>query len=130
MAFKAKKTEHAGAKKGRGAYWGRKVDAKQESNRKRREDAKAIARHVSGNEMGMDYCAEGVICPASAAATSSFLVARLKTRDNSVWLMAQALRSFFVRAISYTPSAIRSSEVPPVAHRIRFLSCERSLGLV
>jgi hypothetical protein len=46
MAFKAKKTEHAGAKKGRGAYWGRKVDAKRESNRKRREDAKAIVRHV------------------------------------------------------------------------------------
>jgi len=46
MAFKAKKTEHAGAKKGRGAYCGRKVDAKRDSNRKRREDGKAIARHV------------------------------------------------------------------------------------
>jgi len=42
MAFKARKTEHSGAKKGRGAYWGRKVDAKRESNRKRREAAKAI----------------------------------------------------------------------------------------
>lgn len=68
MAFEAKKTEHAGAKKGRGAYWGRKVDAKRESNRKRREDAKAIARHVSGNEMEMGYSAEEVIRPASAAA--------------------------------------------------------------
>lgn len=47
MAFKAKKTEHAGAKKGNGAYWGRKVDAKRESNRTRREDAKVIVRHVS-----------------------------------------------------------------------------------
>jgi hypothetical protein len=44
MAFKARKTEHSGAKKGRGAYWGRKVDAKRESNWKRREAAKAIVR--------------------------------------------------------------------------------------
>ena len=44
MAFKALKTEHSGSKKGRGAYWGRKIDAKRESNRKRREDAKAIVR--------------------------------------------------------------------------------------
>lgn len=42
MAFKAKKTEHAGSKKGGGAYWGRKVDAKRESNRKRREDARLL----------------------------------------------------------------------------------------
>jgi predicted aminopeptidase len=46
MAFKARKTEHSGAKKGRGAYWGRKVDAKRESNRKRREAAKAIVRDM------------------------------------------------------------------------------------
>ena len=44
MAFKARKTEHSGSKKGRGAYWGRKVDVKRESNRKRREDTKAIVR--------------------------------------------------------------------------------------
>jgi len=30
------KTEHNGPKKGRGAYWGRKADAKRESNRARR----------------------------------------------------------------------------------------------
>jgi hypothetical protein len=40
VANQAKKTEHAGAKHGNGAYWGRKAEAKQESNRKRREDAK------------------------------------------------------------------------------------------
>ena len=28
MASKSRKTEHAGAKKGSGAYWGRKKDAK------------------------------------------------------------------------------------------------------
>jgi len=38
MASQAKKTEHSGAKKGNGAYWGRKKDAKHESNRKRREN--------------------------------------------------------------------------------------------
>jgi hypothetical protein len=40
MAYEAKKTEHAGAKKGRGAYWGPKKNAKRESNRKRRESDK------------------------------------------------------------------------------------------
>lgn len=40
MGQGAKKTEHAGAKKGCGAYWGRKVAAKKESNRQRREDDK------------------------------------------------------------------------------------------
>ena len=33
MAFKAKKSEHSGSKKGSGAYFGGKKDAKQESLR-------------------------------------------------------------------------------------------------
>lgn len=45
MAGKARKTEHAGPKKGAGAYWGRKVDAKRESNKLRRENAKRAVRH-------------------------------------------------------------------------------------
>jgi hypothetical protein len=38
MAYeiKGRKTEHAGAKKGKGAYYGRKRDAKKESNKERR----------------------------------------------------------------------------------------------
>jgi hypothetical protein len=44
MAYGAKKTEHACAKKGKGAYWGRRVAAKNDSNRKRREDDKANVR--------------------------------------------------------------------------------------
>jgi len=43
MANEAKKTEHSGSKKGSGAYWGYKKDAKHESNKKRREDGKALA---------------------------------------------------------------------------------------
>ena len=43
MAYDAKKTEHAGAKKGRGAFYGRKVDAKKARNRRRREDDKRAA---------------------------------------------------------------------------------------
>lgn len=38
---KIRKTEHCGAKKGRGAYYGRKRDAKHESNRQRRANDKA-----------------------------------------------------------------------------------------
>jgi len=40
MAERARKTEHAGAKRGRGAYWGRKAEAKRESNKVRHEKAK------------------------------------------------------------------------------------------
>ena len=38
MANRAQRTEHAGAKKGRGAYYGRKRDAKRESAKRRRHD--------------------------------------------------------------------------------------------
>jgi hypothetical protein len=40
MAHNAKKTEHTGSKKGRGAFYGRKADAKKQSNRRRREEGK------------------------------------------------------------------------------------------
>lgn len=36
MAYKANRTEHAGAKKGRGAFYGRKAAAKQASKKRRR----------------------------------------------------------------------------------------------
>ncbi len=38
MGYEAKKTEHAGAKHGNGAYWGRKREAKKESSRTRRKN--------------------------------------------------------------------------------------------
>jgi hypothetical protein len=41
MGYEAKKTEHAGAKHGNGAYWGYKWEAKKESNRVRRENWKS-----------------------------------------------------------------------------------------
>jgi hypothetical protein len=40
MAYNARKTEHAGPKKGAGAYYGRKSIAKKASNRRRRENDK------------------------------------------------------------------------------------------
>lgn len=43
-AAKAKKTEHSGAKKGNGAYWGRKKDAKKDSNKVRRTEDKQKAQ--------------------------------------------------------------------------------------
>lgn len=42
MAYNATKTEHNGAKKGKGAYYGKKERAKKESNRERRENDKII----------------------------------------------------------------------------------------
>jgi hypothetical protein len=40
MAYNARKTEHAGPKKGCGAYYSRKALAKQASNRRRRDTDK------------------------------------------------------------------------------------------
>jgi len=44
MAQKRVKTEHNGPKRGRGAFWGPRQEAKKESNRKRRTDDKRAAR--------------------------------------------------------------------------------------
>ncbi len=44
IGYEAKKTEHSDSKKGCGAYWGRKTDAKKQSNRKRREQNKFLTR--------------------------------------------------------------------------------------
>ena len=50
MANEAQKTEHAGPKKGQGAYWGRKKDAKKESNRVRREANKTESEPESDSD--------------------------------------------------------------------------------
>ena len=44
MAYAASKTEHSGSKKGCGAYWGYKADAKKESKKLRRLNSKTIIR--------------------------------------------------------------------------------------
>jgi len=43
MAYRARKTEHTGSKKAGGGYWGRRAEAKRESNRLRRETDKIEA---------------------------------------------------------------------------------------
>jgi hypothetical protein len=51
MAGNAKKTEHAGAKRGHGAYWGHKADAKRESNKLRRlNDKRAVRQGLTDSE--------------------------------------------------------------------------------
>jgi len=48
MAYRAKKTEHTGAKHGRGAYWCPKREAKKESNKFRRRSWKqALQRDLA-----------------------------------------------------------------------------------
>jgi hypothetical protein len=42
MAYKASRTEHAGAKKGRGAFYGRKAVAKKASKKRRRSMDKSL----------------------------------------------------------------------------------------
>ena len=48
MAYRAKKMEHAGAKKGSGAYWGPKRDTKRESNRRRRRNDTIAVKEETG----------------------------------------------------------------------------------
>lgn len=48
MGNEAKKTEHSGAKKGKGAYWGKKERAKEESNKVRRDNDKRESKPTNG----------------------------------------------------------------------------------
>jgi hypothetical protein len=50
MGYEAKKTEHCGPKRGEGAYWGYKWEAKKESNRIRRENAKREIGEASNED--------------------------------------------------------------------------------
>ena len=51
VAFDARKTEDAGSKKGRGAFYGRTAAAKAQSNRRRREgDKRAVCASVEYHE--------------------------------------------------------------------------------
>lgn len=52
MARKAKKTEHSGAKKGRGAFYGRKAEAKKVSTQRRRAHSKDMERGASDDTAG------------------------------------------------------------------------------
>ena len=48
MAYEVKKTEHNGAKHGEG-FWGKKADAKKQSNKARRENLKNDAKQGLSN---------------------------------------------------------------------------------
>ena len=51
MGHEATKTEHSGAKKGNGAYWGRKVNANTGSAKARRSDGKReVSFELSAHE--------------------------------------------------------------------------------
>jgi hypothetical protein len=66
VGYEAKKTEHSGPKRGNGAYWGYKCEAKKESNRIRRENWK---REIRDNTIGvMPEEAKDQPCASSASA--------------------------------------------------------------
>lgn len=50
MAYKAKKTEHSGSKKGCGAYYGIKRDAKRESTRTRRRATRELVNAAAPDD--------------------------------------------------------------------------------
>lgn len=51
MAYKAKKTEHSGSKKGGGAYYGIKRDAKRESTRIRRRHTQRLVQAPPADDL-------------------------------------------------------------------------------
>ena len=57
MAFGSHiKTEHVGAKKGSGAFYGRKQDAKEYSRARRRADSKAVIQAAIESDTCCDEC--------------------------------------------------------------------------
>ena len=47
MAFEIGKTEHCGPKRGRGAFWGYRWDAKHQSSRVRRRDWRCVKQELT-----------------------------------------------------------------------------------
>ena len=64
MSVRVRKTEHSGAKKGQGAYWGPKWVAKIGSNRLRREQGKAEV-NAAAIEVELSKVEPGAAEPAS-----------------------------------------------------------------
>jgi hypothetical protein len=60
MGYEAKKTEHCGPKRGNGAYWGYKWEAKKESNRIRRENAKREIRDEADRAQSGGWLADAL----------------------------------------------------------------------
>lgn len=55
-AYQGGKTEHSGAKKGKGAFYGRKKEAKRDSNKNRRQADKAAVKEEPGDwDHGYNY---------------------------------------------------------------------------
>jgi hypothetical protein len=60
MGYEARKTEHAGPKKGHGAYWGPKQDAKKESNKIRRRNGRGEIRDAHPPKEGVAEAVGGI----------------------------------------------------------------------
>ena len=79
MAYHARKTEHAGAKKDNGAFWGPKKIAKHGSNRKRRTDAR---REVKESSTGLEQAlAEAAADVKAGRASKPYRSVREFVRD-------------------------------------------------
>jgi hypothetical protein len=77
MGYEARKTEHSGPKRGNGAYWGYKCEAKRESNRIRRENWKREIRDESARaESGL------LTAPAAESPLNLCAVRRMECRPS------------------------------------------------
>lgn len=63
MAFRVRKTEHSGAKHGRGALWGTKYEAKSQSGKVRRRNSKTEIREFVEEQTGPGIAEQKVDTP-------------------------------------------------------------------
>ena len=70
MGYEAKKTEHSRSKRGNGAYWGYKSEAKKESNRIPRENWKVEIRNALADQGNVNHRARAGL-PLRRAVLSS-----------------------------------------------------------
>ena len=101
MGYEAKTTEHCGPKHGSGVYWGCRWDAKKESNRIRRENAKRELRDAV-RDSGKD---------AGAESTSGSLYGQRKA-PNSINRPVPRLANFRFRSgYGYVEGKMRPNQV-------------------
>ena len=105
MGFEAKKTEHCGPKRGNGAYWGYRWDAKKESNRIRRENWKREIRDEVASAESKEYQRstrkQGIGPPghASCQAFASLALTRRTPHAGSNWCPGPEDSSEFIKRL-------------------------------
>ena len=122
MAFRVRKTEHSGAKHGRGALWGTKYEAKSQSGKVRRRNSKSEIQEQStadGAALERLLLLSGI--PASGKSTYGQWLA-----DNKGFLFLDAENEGSLDGVGLRP--LWNSMFSPGAAVVPFVQALRQLG--